>query len=419
MNFRYNIKCDICDNFLIVKVQGGFVEKAKVRFGCPYCKSVLKGDIYQNAPDISIKFENAELVKDIPDKEVDIFSISTELPIAKDLTNMKNVGGISLSPFIALSSIIPLEKVTNFRDRYLEFRDFRNEKLLKLETIIELFQNKQWDYVFNEIKKSFLPGLSDDSIRNMEFSTHIVSQVLKSFINKVIPQNYEHSYTIRLLHKNTLTKVQNNKTVLSQLNTELGQYVNIEREFVNASIILLNFIQNIESYLPVIALSYGKGFEEEFNNEFFITTFSFDELRDKYKDSFELLARTSLIYIGFSNYVRNGVSNDFSDIDTCRDLSEYYRKDNGKKKEVLEKVPLLKKYYRFLLNSQLRNSIGHNKTEYFTVEQMIRYYPYTDIRKKDRFKEKSLVDFAYHTYLMNLAVMDFVSFIGKWNYRMN
>jgi len=85
---------------------------------------------------------------------------------------------------------------------------------------------------------------------------------------------------------------------------------------------------------------------------------------------------------------------------------------------VIENYPYLKKYYRFLLDSQMRNAIGHVKTEYFMYEQLIKYYPYTDLKRLNKFKEKSLVDFAYHTFLMKLAILDFVSFIGKWHCRM-
>lgn len=418
MNFRHNIKCNVCNAYLIVKVQGGFVENAQVRLGCPHCNNLIKGEINQNAPAFSMRFENAELVNDMPTNDVEIISISTELPVLKALTNMRNLAGISLSPFTAISQIIPLEKVASFRDRYLDFKKFRDNNLAKLEAIIELFSNKQWPYVFSEIKKNFLPELSQDSPKTMEFCSHILGRVLNLFVNKTIPTNYEHTFPIRLLHKTTLTNIQYNKLILNQIHTEIEQLVDIEKEYTNALRLVVSFIINIESYLPVIALSYGKGFEASFGKDIAITTFSFDELRDKYKDAFELLARTSLIYVGFSNYNRKGDPNDFSDIGVCSNLTSYYNTNNGSKKNVLDKIPKLKSYYRNLMDSQIRNSIGHNKTEYLAVEQLIKYYPYTDIRKKDRAKEISLIDFAYKTFLMNLLVMDFINFIGKWNYRM-
>ena len=418
MNFRHNIKCNVCNEFLIVKAQGGFVENAHVRLGCPHCRNLIKGEINQKAPAFSMKFENAELVNEIPTDDVEVISISTELPVLKALTNMRNVGGITLSPFSAVSQIIPLEQVALFRDRYLDFKAFRDKNLSKLETIVELFSNKQWSFVFSEIKKNFLPELTDDSPKTMEFCSHILSEVLKQFVNKTIPQNYEHSYPIRLLHKTTLTKVQHNEVNLSQIHKDVSQLVDIEKEYSNGLRLVISFIKNVESYLPAIALSYGKGFEASFGNDIAITTFSFDELRDKYKDAFELLARTSLIYVGFSNFNRKGASNDFSDIGVCNNLTSYYSTNNGNKKNVLDKIPKLKSYYRSLMDSQIRNSIGHNKTEYLTVEQLIKYYPYTDIQKKDRAKEISLIDFAYKTFLLNLLVMDFISFIGKWNYRL-
>ena len=416
MNVRYDIKCSVCKFTFITKVQLGYVENANIRFGCPNCNSLIKGIIYQKAPDYNITFENAEIIDRVSEKPAVIISLSTELPILKKIANSKNDLGFSLSPFIALTGIIPMD---TFRNRYLEFRDYRKDKILHLESIVELAQNKQWIFAIKEAKKHFSPESSYETQNFENLSFYLISLITRKFIQMTIPNNYENSYTIRFLYKATLTRIQKNKSTLIELKSEFEKYINIEREFVNALKIAINFIKNIESYLPVIALSYGKGFNAEFKNEFLITTFSFEELRDIYKDSFELLARISLIYIGFSNYIRNNNPNDFSDISRIPDLTSYYKLNNGNKKDILVKIPLLKKYFRSILDNKLRNAIGHNKTEYYSVEQLIKYYPFSDITKKDTYEKKSLVDFAYQTYLMNLCVIDFVSFIGKWYHRMD
>ncbi|CAM4254069.1 hypothetical protein ZORO111903_09840 [Zobellia roscoffensis] len=422
MTFRFPIKCKICDFESLVKVQAGFLEKASVRIGCPNCGSLLNGELIQEPPNVSLNFDNAEhtdgenLANDIP-----IIPISTELPIPKKSTEIVEGSlAFTYNPYIAFGDSLSYDKIALFRDKYLGFAKFRDENVDSVENIITLFQGKKYNLVISESKKYFakiVPEINKDFEENIDSCYYIISKILKFFILNAIPKNYENSYTIRLLNKGTINKIQTDKAALIHLKTELNKFFEIEREFISSCKILVQFIKNSPSYVPVIALSYI-GFDEVFDKKFGITTFSFDELKDNYKDSFELLARSSILYVGFSNFAKHKNEDNFSTISNCNSLNNYYNLNNGLKKQVIEQYPLLKKYYRFLLDSQIRNAIGHAKTEFFMHEQLIKYYPYTDLKKINKFKEKSLVDFAYHTFLMKLAVLDLVDFIGKWHYRM-
>jgi hypothetical protein len=422
MTFRFPIECTICEFKSLVKVQAGYLEKVQVRIGCPNCGSLFKGELLQIPPGVSLNFDKAKPTDgdNLPD-DIPVIQISTELPIPKQSTEIiPGSLGLTLNPYMALTQSISHDTIAIFRDKYLVFAKYRDKNIDALENIILLFQGKNYKLVIAEAKKHFsdeLPDLKNTFEENQESCYYIISEILKFFILNTIPKNYENSYTIRLLFKGTINKVQKNKASLLHLKTELNKYCDIEREFISSCKILVEFIKNSPSYVPVIALSYI-GFEEVFEKEYGITTFSFDELKENYKDSFELLARTSIFYIGFTNFGQHKNEEDFSAIPNCNSLNQYYNLNNGLKKQVIENYPYLKKYYRFLLDSQMRNAIGHNKTEYFMYEQLIKYYPYTDLKKLNKFKEKSLVDFAYHTYLMKLAILDFVSFIGKWHYRM-
>ncbi|MFD1292621.1 hypothetical protein ACFQ5N_02125 [Lutibacter holmesii] len=422
MTFRFPIQCKICNFKSLVKVQAGYLEKVQVRIGCPGCGSLFKGELTQVAPNVNLSFDNAEHTDEesLP-RDVPVIPLSTELPIPKQST--ESIGGstgITLNPFMALGSILPYKKIALFQGKYLAFADFRDANIDHLENIIMLFQNKKWNLVISESKNHFgnhIPELKKNFSEDINSCYFIISEIFKYFILNTIPKNYEDSYTIRLLFRNTINRCQNDKENLVRLKNTLNQFFDVGREFVNACKLLVQFIKNTPSYVPVIGLSYI-GFAEEFEDKFGITTFSFDDLKDNYKDSFELLARSSILYIGFSNYSSNRDENNFSGISNCNTLNQFYNLNNGLKKQVIEQYPYLKNYYRFLLNSQIRNAIGHAKTEFFTYEQLIKYYPYTDLRKINRFKQMSLTDFAYHTYLMKLSVLDLISFIGKWHKRM-
>ncbi|WP_299676253.1 hypothetical protein [uncultured Dokdonia sp.] len=421
MTFRFPIECNICNFQSVVKVQAGYLEKSFVCIGCPSCGSLFKGELLQIPPNVKIDFDNAKHInlEEIP-IDTPIIPISTELPIPKISKQIiGGASGITLNPYIALGESMDYETISIFKNKYLAFAEYRSEKEAILENIISLFQANKWELVISESKKHFapsLPELNKTFSISIESCFFIISEIFKLFILNVIPKSYENSYTIRLLFRDTINRVQKDKTSLAHLKKSLGDFYNIEKEFIIACKILITFIKNSISFVPVIALSYI-GFNETFNDSYGITTFSFDELKDNYKDSFELIARSSILYIGFSNYYKNRDENNFKSVSSCNSLNEYYKLNNGNKRMVIEQYPYLKKYFRFLLDNQLRNAIGHTKTEFFTYEQLIKYYPYTALNKKDKFKEKTLVDFAYHTFLLNLSVLDLVSFIGKWHKR--
>lgn len=412
----------ICQFKSLVKVQAGYLEETSVRIGCPNCGSLLKGELIQKPPGVILNFDKAEPTDEesLPD-DIPIIPISTELPIPIQSTAV--IGGsmgITLNPYHALGQSLSFDEIAIFRDKYLAFAKFRDENIDSLENIIFLLQGKNYNLVISEAKKHFAKNISEinkNFEENIDSCYYIISEILKFFILNTIPKNYENNYTIRMLYKGTINKVQKDKAALVKLKKELNKFCDIEREFMSSCRILIQFIKDSPSYAPVIALSYI-GFEEVFEKQYGITTFSFDELKENYKDSFELLARSSILYIGFSNFHTQKNENDFSKIPNCNSLIHYFKLNNGLKKQVIENYPLLKKYYRFLLDSQMRNAIGHTKTEFFMYDQLIKYYPYTDLKRLNRFKEKSLIDFAYHTFLMKLAILDLVSFIGKWHHRM-
>jgi len=420
MTFRFPIECNICKYKSLIKVQAGYLEVGQVSIGCPNCGSLLKGELTQIPPNVNLKLENTTniLSEDLPE-DVTIIPISTELPIPKQSTISIGPTDLTLNPYLALSETISYEIIAKFRDKYLDFAKFRDENIGYLENIIKLFQKEKYDLVINEAKKHFskhIPILENEFEIKIENGYYIISEIFKFFILNVIPSGYEHNYTTSLLFRKTINNIQRDKTALKELKSDLNSYFDIKRGFIIAGELLVSFIKKTPSFVPVIALSYT-GFDKIFNDEFGLTTFSFDDLKDSYKDAFELIARSSILFISFTNYSKQKDFNNFSSIPNCNSLEQYHSMSNGNKKEVISHYPYLVKYYRFLLDNQLRNAIGHVNTEYLIHEQIVRYYPYTNLRKQNIYKEKTLIDFAYHTYLLHLSVLDLVSFIGKWNYR--
>jgi hypothetical protein len=115
------------------------------------------------------------------------------------------------------------------------------------------------------------------------------------------------------------------------------------------------------------------------------------------------------------NLEKNNDFNNFGTITECSNLSIYCNRDNGIKKEIIKKEPVLNDYFLNTLNSQIRNGIGHLKTNFNPKTQIIKYFPYKDPTKKDTFKEIFLIDFAFIIFQQSLKIQNSLRIITKLN----
>ena len=79
--------------------------------------------------------------------------------------------------------------------------------------------------------------------------------------------------------------------------------------------------------------------------------------------------------------------------------------DNGKKKEKIELHPFLSAYFLKTIDNQIRNGIGHLKTTYDPIQQLITYYPFKGSNTHVS-KTIYLIDFCFIIYQQTLKVLD-------------
>lgn len=404
------IKCKICQEEIWLKIQIGKVEKANLRIACPNCATVLRGK-YQTA-NPQIEFENAVFSDDIGDLSNQIVATSTELPIFNETVNTKNIG---LTPYMGFVGRYGLKMLPKALENYIAFRNKWKKEGSNLQDLVNLSVNRNYDLAQKFIKSNFINGLSETLDKDFETTSHLINQVLLEFSKMIAPGKYKPYYQDRLLIKKTLKKIETDNAKINSVLGSVSPYIDIEKEYNNALKLIISFLLKFESFMPVVILSYADGFDKEFKDEFSITTFEYEEIKDLYVDLFELLSRISLLYVAIYNYGHYGSVDDFRGVTNCSNLEGYFKLSNGRRKDVIAEMPDLQRYFRFLLDSQLRNGIGHFKTEYDTINQVIKYYPYNDQRRMNRHKEKYLIDFVYHIYLMVLLTVDFVNFVGRMN----
>lgn len=401
------VVCSTCGHKIKLRHQIGLFYPVKVNIPCNGCGKILKGEVSKNG-DKAFLFPNENVTMDFDGADQTI-SISTELPILKKETNVNKP---ALTPFLALSpKVFSFDELGAYTTNLNEFKSIYDEKLDQLITSYELFENRNWHYFLEHLKNNFDKDI--DIIETFEHSS-IMLVALNEIIFRLLKTNF---YVVEFddkifqnLYKKNITKTEE----LKNLRVEIEKYIDLEDEFIKGVKLLENFLRNVHSFLPIFLLSHKNDFEKQFGEDLDITTFDFNELKHFFIEQFEYLSRISSLYFGLMNMSENGNYDNFGSITDCSNLANYCSKDNGIKKEIIKKSPLLNSYFLNTLNSQIRNGIGHLKTKYDPKTQIIRYYPYKTPDKKDNYKEIYLIDFAFLVYQQSLKIHNSLRVITKF-----
>lgn len=401
------IICSTCGHKIRLRHQVGYVYPAIVKIACNKCGKIIKGHVRNNGD--SFDFPN-DTVSATYEDTTQTVSISTELPIAVKVSNIPVVA--ALTPFMGIGTIIKAERIKEYEINIRTFLSIYDPKYQHLQTSFELFENRNWEYYQLEIKKQFRKDLNVQT-KTFERSANILNDLNSDFFKYLQTEYYNTNFN-RKLHSETIDKVCSKISDLKLLRTEIETYIDLETEFVKGVKLIDSFLSNIKSFFPIVALSYNDEYNKEYLDEIGITTFEFLDLKEMYIEHFEFLSRISSLYFGLINLVERNSFNDFGSIRDCRQLSDYFAKDNGVKKEILKKHPILNDYFLKTLNSQIRNGIGHLKTIYDAKKQLIKYYPYKDPAKIINSKEIYLIDFAVQVYQQGLKVRDSLEIMRKF-----
>lgn len=401
------IICSTCEHKIRLRHQVGYVYPAVVKIACNQCGKLIKGHVRFSDP--AFDFPN-EKVSDEYEETTQTVSISTELPIALKVSNVNGIA--ALTPFLGIGLIIRIENIKAYENKIREFINFYDPKFSKLQTCFELFESKNWEYYLFETKKNFRDSLSLD-LRTFENCATVLNEVNKDFFKYLETDYYQTNFN-RKLQSETIDKVVAKVAELKSLKLTIETYINLETEFIKGVKLIDNFLNNIKSFFPVIALSYNNDYTKEYLDDIGLTTFEFLDLKEMYIEHFEYLSRISSLYFGLINLAERNNFSDFGTITDCNQLTAYFAKDNGIKKDIVKKHPVLNDYFIDTLNSQIRNGIGHLKTIYEPKSQLIKYYPYKDPAKMNTHKEIYLIDFAVQVYKQALKVRDSLEILSRF-----
>lgn len=315
------IECSTCANTIRIRHQVGVIHPVRIRIACNGCGKIIKGTVDLKDPNFDFpydKFTNTYA------KTNQIVSISTELPIVIKSTNDENAPFL-LTPFLAITDIVKFDKIEIFGNNLSLFKVLYDERFKHLLTCFELFENKNWKYFLSESHKYFNINVQDLK-EEFEDSCKVIVNLNAIFFQFLNTKYYDAEFKNKLLDK-SIDAVATKITELKNLKIEIETYINLETETIKGVKLIDKFLSNINSFFPVIALSYNDDFTKQYKGEIGISTFEFLDLKEMYIEQFEFLARISSLYFGLINLSERNDFNDFGTIKDCNILKDYFNKD--------------------------------------------------------------------------------------------
>jgi len=406
MTISVIITCSTCGHKIRLKHQVGYVYPAVVKIACNQCGKIIKGHVKRADPAFDFPYET---VTTEYEDTTQTMSVSTELPIALKVSNVP--GMVALTPYLGIGTIIGFNDIMRYELKIREFIKLYPE-YERLQTCFELFESRNWEYYLVEIKKHFRQKISLE-IKSFEECSTVLIEVNKDLFKFIETDYYQINFN-KKLQSETIDKVSAKIPELRSLRASIETYINVENEFIKGVKLIDSFLSNAKSFFPVVALSYNNNYTKQYLDEIGITTFEFLDLKEMYIEQFEYLSRISSLYFGLINLAERNSFDDFGAIRDANQLTTYFAKDNGIKKDIIKKHPILNAYFIDTLNSQIRNGIGHLKTVYDPKAQLIKYYPYKDLARMNTSKDIFLVDFVIQVYEQALKVRDSLEVLSKF-----
>ncbi len=367
MVYNCYIKCQVCGKITRIRLQLGWLDEHPIVVTCGECGTSLSGKvkIRQDHPEFSFSFDNADIVNNLDANYM--VECSGELPVIKQ--------GVDMDPF--QSPITPFLRTVD-RMEYEAFKQFMETSASLMKTkarwslykrVLDLSKNKNNTYLIPEIHKIFdkktMPCRNELEVLRAIHMIEIlgfIEPLRKDLMNDM-------AFSIGILELD----LKQNLQLVKFLNGTSGYSLSELQALVYK--VLDEFVEVFPALIPALALQYYKDGYIDFEREG-TTTSSFDSIKQFYLDVYEALGNLLIIPIALNNIkYRNDYNNLNSINGSPRSLEDYI----GFSKAIRYKYCLNTEIYtdklNIIVNSKLRNAIGHNDFEYDAASQKITYKP--------------------------------------------
>lgn len=408
MNTNIILQCNLCLAKIHCRIGFSRDKKQEFRFICQNCRSPIDVVLELNFKNISWKIKPVGATKYDSD-EYSCADHFVDLHLDFPTYSGKYVPG--QTPFIRAAMLIGNEKILEYQ-HVLKLLEGALESKGDLNAIIRFYIIEKND-LFRKIAYKYLPKDEFKSDKQIDINRclyQLIDLFFMAFhrpadtfafvdsthnelsdINNNSPQTF-HNFIKKVISTGFLKTVQHDCLTL---------YPRImEAETILRPVLFLDFTNNVDGMIPHK-----------------ISTASFGQYKDLYKDISEVLSRLLVIVAGISNIKMRKDYNLF-DIEKPqhpKNLDEYVDFALGKKPDFIDDARW-RKIAEEAVDNKLRNSIAHYKTEYDEINQIIICYPKLEgLDRKDsikltflEFMKKMLDQFRWVHRLNHLVKMLYV-----------
>ncbi|MBM7558235.1 hypothetical protein [Halanaerobacter jeridensis] len=401
---RSIIKCEVCESLTMVRTQIGYLEEIPIRIPCENCNILIEGELLVNSKDGTwkINFNNAEMQnpQKIEDKEIDYYlETSGELLTRKLIKNNGlDFNNMNFSPFLKNIDRMGHDKIIEFMKRFSSFINDIENIWPKIKRINQLWINESYDYIEKELKK-LLPEIEFPMKNKLDFLRGIHKANIFFLWQGINTEKYEKKY--KETFDNVDKLISDKPKKIGELAIYFGDEGLLELYEEKVLLQIDKFLNKFIYLAPVFGLQYYDEITQNDIRNKGITTTSFNDIKDLYIDSYEIIFEVYNLVMAFNNLEHR---NDFNKMPEKRsdvtELSEFKNQSKGIKLKYLteedeEKFDSLLKPY---LDNKIRNAIGHNSYKYDAIEEIIYYDPSRNEFSKENAKEIYLLDFAIKCY---------------------
>lgn len=405
MVYNHFIKCQVCGTVTRIRLQVGLLKGHPVVVACCNCGTSMNGYVVinQECPGLRFQFENADEVQDNKDSRY-VVECSGEFPTIKPHADSTE-GRIALSPFMRYTSIMGHERYEKFAQSISKLNNFC-DRWSQYKRIIDLYNRGNRTYLTAEILK-MLP--KEHFLCRNEFE---ISRAVHMI---------EVLYFIGVLRADIISDLSLSTSVVHLAPEQLRMLISFLNSHDGYSLKQLQssiykvydeFIKTYPFLIPALSLQYCDDGVIDYDAEG-STTSSFDLIKQFSLDAYETLGNLLVVPVALNNINYRNNCNQCAEKDgKTVDLEKYIALSKANRFHYCDETEQYTKELQVILNSKLRNAIGHNDVEYDAITQKITYIP----NPKDRTKKET----AYLLEFENEAIHLFqaITVISEYLYRL-
>ncbi|MGM8297536.1 SEC-C metal-binding domain-containing protein [Clostridium perfringens] len=397
MNCNTYQKCSVCGTITRIRIQAGHLEKHPIRYNCGKYGILINGIYSQNEKEfkLNVKFDNAEAVSET---NAEYYIESSGEFISEKLS--KNDVMPKISPFI-YSYIIMGEDIEKFAQNTGKFFFETKPNWHRYRRIFELYQNENDEFLQKEVH---------NLLSKEQYPCDNELEKLRA-IHFLIYRNFQ------ILHKNNFLEETMSKIGQLLCNCGREQISLLVKYFKDNNNMLLRYREKIFNMLTefteifqYLIPAYGVECFSKVDIDYKIngmTTCSFEDIKQFYLDAYEVIGEIILLPIALDNILYRGdfksLNDDFYKSSKIKDLTNLKDATKGTKYKYINLEEEFCKIADVVVNSKLRNAIGHNDYMFDGINQKIIYIP--NSARPEKKEEIYLLEFAIECIKLMKAII--------------